>query len=127
MRKTCIIAEHDPWDIRLLRMYVERLGLRLLQAFDGEDLLRLARAERPDVIVLDGELPGALRGGEVLRALKTDGVTSAIPVVLLSWFDDRRHDHAPLHAAGWLRKPVTYESFCAALAEAGVVLQASEL
>ena len=69
MCKTCIIAEHDPWEIRLLRIYVERLGFRLIQAFDGRDTLRLACAEQPDVIVLDADLPGTPAGADLLAAL----------------------------------------------------------
>jgi CheY-like chemotaxis protein len=118
--KTCILAEHDPWEIRLLRIYVERLGYQLVQAFDGGDALRLARAERPDVIILDADLPGTPAGVDLLAALKQDQRTCEIPVVWFSWPDGEAAGVAP---ASRLKKPATYETFETALAQAGVGAQ----
>ena len=120
MSKTCIIAEHDPWDIRLLRIYAERFGFRLCQAFDGTDVLRLAHTEQPDVIILDGELPGALRGAVLLQALKADHATRDIPVVLFSWFDDGMTFGLGVETPIRLQKPATYKAFEAAMADAGI-------
>jgi DNA-binding response OmpR family regulator len=50
---------------------------------DGEEALRLARAERPDLVLLDLIMP-KLQGFEVLRALKDDAATASIPVVVVS-------------------------------------------
>jgi two-component system, cell cycle response regulator DivK len=58
-------------------------GYRVELAGDGEEALRLARANRPDVIVLDMMLP-KLSGLEVLLALKKDRATERIPVIALS-------------------------------------------
>ena len=58
-------------------------GYRVELASDGEEGLRLAHSTRPDVILLDMLLP-KLGGVEVLRALKADRVTKAIPVIALS-------------------------------------------
>lgn len=118
--KTCIIAEHDPWEIRLLRIHVERLGFRLIQAHDGGDALRLARSTQPAVIILDADLPGAPTGAELLAALKRDDRTRAIPVIWFSWAEGEGPNVTPLGAAGYLRKPATYETFETALAQAGV-------
>jgi CheY-like chemotaxis protein len=120
MSQTCIIAEHDPWDIRLLRIYAERAGYRLQQAFDGADVLRLARAERPDVIVLDAELPGSPRVGDVLRALDADRLTRNIPIVLFSWFDEGMGSVPDVDPIIRLQKPATYEAFVAAMNDAGL-------
>lgn len=120
MSKTCIIAEHDPWEIRLLRIYVERLGFRLVQAFDGRDTLRLACAEQPDVIVLDADLPGTPAGAELLAALKMDRRTRDIPVIWFSWLDGETSDAITASPNSYLKKPATYETFETALAQAGV-------
>ena len=85
MIRVCIIAEHDPWEIRLLTVYADRLGLQTIQAFESQDVLPLARQEQPDVILLESSLPGALKSHEVLRALQSDDTTRDIPVVLLAW------------------------------------------
>jgi CheY-like chemotaxis protein len=58
-------------------------GYRVELASDGEEGLLLAHSTRPDVILLDMLLP-KLGGVEVLRALKADRVTKAIPVIALS-------------------------------------------
>lgn len=49
----------------------------MLAANDGEEALRVARAERPDLVLLDGGMP-RLQGFEVLKALKRDAVEQAI-------------------------------------------------
>ncbi len=118
--KTCIIAEHDPWEIRLLRIYVERLSFRLVQAFDGRDTLRLACAEQPDVIVLDADLPGTPAGADLLAALKADHRTRDIPVIWFSWLDGAGADAVVARPSSYLKKPATYETFETALAQAGV-------
>lgn len=121
--KTCIIAEHDPWEIRLLRIYVERLGFRLVHAFDGQDTLRLACAEQPDVIVLDADLPGTPTGADLLAVLRMDRRTRAIPVIWFSWLDGATAAAETARPVSYLKKPATYETFETALAQAGVRAQ----
>ena len=55
----------------------------MLTAVDGEEALRLAQAETPDLILLDLIMP-KLQGFEVLRSLKQSPETSHIPVIVLS-------------------------------------------
>ena len=58
-------------------------GLDVLTAADGEEALRLARAEPLDLVLLDVVMP-KLEGFEVLRLLKEDAATARIPVIVLS-------------------------------------------
>ena len=58
-------------------------GLDVLTAADGEEALRLARAEPLDLVLLDVVMP-KLEGFEVLRLLKEDPATARIPVIVLS-------------------------------------------
>lgn len=120
MISTCIIAEHDPWDIRLFRVYVERAGFRVVQAYESQDVLPVAHRERPAVILLESELPGRLDPQAVLTGLKQDPSTHHVPVVILSWADTVAAREMIPGAASYLRKPATYEAFLAALTEAGV-------
>jgi len=55
----------------------------VLTAVDGEEALRLARAEAPDLVLLDLIMP-KMQGFEVLRTLKQDPATAGIPVIVLS-------------------------------------------
>jgi len=74
-------------DSRFLRMAtvraIARAGYEVSSAADGEEALRLAREELPDLILLDMLLP-KVSGPDVLKALHTDPATAAIPVVVLS-------------------------------------------
>lgn len=74
-------------DSRFLRMANERAlakaGHVVITASDGEEGLRLAQERKPDLVVLDMMLP-KLSGPEVLRALRKDAGTAAIPVMVLT-------------------------------------------
>lgn len=74
-------------DERLLRKAAENAlrqrGFRVLTATNGDEALRTAAAEIPDLVLLDLVMPG-LPGYQVLRALKNNDATAAIPVVILT-------------------------------------------
>lgn len=59
------------------------MGYKVITAADGEKALQTARAEKPDLILLDMLLP-KISGPEVLKALKKDSATTGIAVVVLS-------------------------------------------
>lgn len=62
---------------------LQKAGYEVICAEDGESALRLARAEAPDLILLDMILP-KISGPEVLNRLKMDAATAEIPVIVLS-------------------------------------------
>ncbi len=78
-----LLAEDDRFLRRAAEATLRRHGFDVLTAVDGEEALRLARAERPDLVLLDLIMP-KLQGFEVLRALKEDAATANIPVVVVS-------------------------------------------
>ncbi len=84
-KRTMLIADDDPTVVKLLTLTLEPMGFRLLTAGDGEMALRLARAERPALILLDWEMPGAT-GMEVTRALRaeSDPGLRDVPIVLIT-------------------------------------------
>lgn len=67
----------------IYRAILLHAGLRVLEARDGETAVHMARAHVPDVVLLDVCLPG-FDGFEVIRQLRADARTSAIPIVLLT-------------------------------------------
>ncbi len=81
--KRILLVEDDRFLRRACEVSLRQRGFTVLCAADGEEGLRLARAESPDLILLDLLMP-KLPGIEVLRALKTDAATRAIPVLVLS-------------------------------------------
>ena len=76
-----LVADDDEDILMLVRIRLERAGLRVVAAHDGEDALRLARELKPRLAVLDLSMP-KLGGLEVLGALREDGADTR--VVLLT-------------------------------------------
>jgi len=67
---------------------LHKAGYEVVCAEDGESALRLAREQKPDLVLLDMILP-KMSGPEVLRRLKTEPETAAIPVVVVSSLSER--------------------------------------
>ena len=81
---TRVLVIDDEAPIRLLcRVNLEAEGLEVLEAADGPGGLEMARAEQPDVILLDVMMPG-LDGWRVAEELLDDERTSGIPIVFLT-------------------------------------------
>jgi signal transduction histidine kinase/CheY-like chemotaxis protein len=79
-----LYVEDNPANLKLVEEIVRfRPDLRLLAAGDGPLGLSLARTHRPEIILMDLNLPG-MSGIEVLRELRRDARTSAIPVIALT-------------------------------------------
>jgi two-component system alkaline phosphatase synthesis response regulator PhoP len=81
---TRVLIVDDEAPIRLLcRVNLEAEGMEVLEAGDGPSGLELAKAELPDVILLDVMMPG-LDGWQVAEELIDDGSTSEIPIIFLT-------------------------------------------
>lgn len=103
---TILVVDDEPTIRLLVRAALEETGHRLLEAADGSTALDLARAERPDLIILDIVLP-RLSGLEVCRRLKGDPATAATPVFLLTGFVQQAERQAAeeIGAEGFIAKP----------------------
>ncbi len=85
MSRPGILIVEDHRDVRqLMRLTLAAGDYRLFEAEDGETALRLARSERPAMVLLDVMLAGAMSGLDVCRTLKADAELGSIRVVLLS-------------------------------------------
>jgi two-component system, cell cycle response regulator DivK len=79
-----LYVEDNDDNIYLIRMRLDLLGgYQLLVAQDGETAIAVARAEKPDLILMDLELP-VVDGWEATRRLKADPATRAIPIIALT-------------------------------------------
>ncbi len=78
--KTILVVDDEPKITQLARDYLEHAGYAVLTARDGKAALAVARAERPDLVVLDLGLP-ELDGLDVTRALRKD---SRLPIIILT-------------------------------------------
>lgn len=81
--KTILFVEDEQTLQKALGDVLQQEGYKMLSALDGEIGLRLAKSEKPDLILLDLVLP-RLHGFEVLKKLKEDPETKEIPVIVLT-------------------------------------------
>jgi two-component system phosphate regulon response regulator PhoB len=80
---TVLLVEDERDIAELIRYHIDKAGMRVVHAADGAAALRLARAEHPDLIILDLMLPG-LDGLEVCRQLRRDAQTRRLPIIMLT-------------------------------------------
>ncbi len=78
-----LVVDDEIYIVHILDFSLGMEGYQVLTALDGEQALEKARAEKPDLIVLDIMMP-KLDGYETCKALKSDPATREIPVILLS-------------------------------------------
>ena len=108
MSAVVLIVEDNARNLKLVRDVLEHAGYAILEAGDGEAGVELAREQRPDLILMDVNLPG-IDGVEALARLREDPATAAIPVAALTAYA-MKDDRARLIAAGfdgYLEKPVS--------------------
>ncbi len=117
---TIMMIGDDPNFCYLMRRYIRQSAHQIIFSPHGEGAIELARREKPAVILLEVDHPGSF-GWSVLRALKSDEQTTFIPVVLCSWRDDDMDFDGPDYQRDiYLREPVLYEDFKAALDRLGI-------
>lgn len=78
-----LLVEDDALFVKMYEKKLTREGMALLAAYDGEQGVEMAKAEKPDLIILDLMLP-KMAGSEVLKEIKEEPTTSAIPVIVLT-------------------------------------------
>jgi two-component system alkaline phosphatase synthesis response regulator PhoP len=83
MTRTILVVDDEPGIVQIARDYLDRAGFRVITAGDGASAIRLARAERPSLLVLDLMLPGT-DGLDVTRALRQDPATRKLPIIMLT-------------------------------------------
>jgi two-component system, cell cycle response regulator DivK len=112
-----LVVEDNPDNMLLTVMLLQSVGHAVLTAVDAEAGLTLARSKRPDLILMDVQLPG-MDGLAATAILKADEATRAIPVVALTALA-MKGDEARIRAAGcdgYIAKPMRMHEFLAAVA-----------
>lgn len=98
-----LVVDDDPKTVGLLKLYLANDGHKVLFAYEGNEALRLARDQRPDLIVLDLMLPG-IDGLSVCRSLRGE---SDVPIIMLTakTSEDDRLVGLDLGADDYVTKP----------------------
>jgi CheY-like chemotaxis protein len=107
-----LVVEDNDKNRKLVRDILTVKGYRLLEAETGEDGLRLAHEHRPDLILMDIQLPG-IDGIETLRRLRAAADTSSIPIVAVT-ASAMTLDRQKILAAGfdgYQSKPISVRPF----------------
>lgn len=117
MAKTppCIlIADDSAVNLEIFQTCLAYQGYAILTAMDGEEALTVARAEQPDLILLDVMMP-KLDGFEVCRQLKADAALSFIPIIMVTGMVDTENIVAGLEAGAdeYIGKPVDHVALVA--------------
>ncbi|MBI3439648.1 MAG: response regulator [Proteobacteria bacterium] len=112
MAKTVLIVEDNDLNLKLFNDLLEAFGYRTVKTKDGRQALPLAREHKPDLILVDIQLP-EVSGLEITDRLKKDPALKAIPVVAVTAFA-MRGDEQKILAAGcdaYLSKPISVTTF----------------
>ncbi len=107
MTKKILLVEDEETVLELLSEIFDDLGeYRILYARDGEEALRIARADNPDIILLDIQLP-KMNGHEVCKSVKSDPAMSHTKVLMLSGMaqNSGRQKAQEVGADAFLAKP----------------------
>lgn len=104
--KTILYVEDNEFNRKIVRHLLARTTYRLIEAFDGEAGVATAREARPDLVIMDIQLP-KLSGLEATRQLSAAPETQGIPVIVITSFalagDEQKARDAG--AAAYLAKP----------------------
>jgi len=109
-----LIVEDNPANMTLAVFLLKSAGYTVITATDAEAGVAIARAEQPDLILMDIQLPG-MDGLQATTLLKADDATRAIPVIALTALA-MKGDEERIRAAGcdgYVAKPLAYKEFLA--------------
>ena len=103
---TVLYVEDNEFNRKIVRQLLTRTRYRLREAVDGEAALGMVREERPDLILMDVQLP-KMSGLDVTRALRGDPATADVPIIVVTSFalsgDEQRAMAAG--ASAYIAKP----------------------
>ena len=113
--KKILVCDDEPHILHVVAAKLKNGGFKVITAADGEEGIKKARSEKPDIIVLDIMMP-KMDGYEACKRLKTDPHTKNIPVILLTGVDQAvfrttytQHMGMMTEADDYIAKPVEPE------------------
>jgi two-component system cell cycle response regulator DivK len=105
MKKTVLVVDDDPKNIKLIKDVLEAFGFRIISAPDGEQAVEWATEEKPDLILMDLNLP-VLDGRRAIEIIKQKPETKHIPVIVLTGWGTENFDQLEkIGCVGVIPKP----------------------
>ncbi len=112
MSKKVLIVEDNELNMKLFHDLLEAHGIGTVQTKDGHNVLKMAREEKPDLILMDIQLP-EISGLDVTRWLKEDDELKSIPVIAVTAFA-MKGDEQKIREGGcedYISKPISVTKF----------------
>jgi len=118
MAQTILIVEDNDLHMKLFNDLLQAHGYQTIQAMDGRDVMKLAYDNRPDLILMDIQLP-EISGLEVTKMLKADDDLKSIPVVAVTAFAMKGDEEKILKGGcdGYIAKPISVPAFLETVAK----------
>jgi two-component system cell cycle response regulator DivK len=112
MSKTILIVEDNELNMKLFNDLLQAHGYNTLQAKDGRVVVDMTRKNRPDLILMDIQLP-EISGLEITKMLKADDDLRSIPVVAITAFAMKGDEQKIRNGGcdGYIAKPISVASF----------------
>jgi len=110
--KTILVVEDNELNMKLFHDLLEAHGYNILQTRDGMEALKLARQHKPDLILMDIQLP-EVSGLEVTKWIKEDDALKAIPIIAVTAFA-MKGDEEKIREGGceaYIAKPISVTNF----------------
>ena len=106
-RNSILVIDDVSENVKLIRIALTREGYDIRTAYDAEQALAILQSFKPDLILLDIQLPG-MSGVELSRQLKSDPSTQDIKIIAFSAYATKRDEEEMLAAEcdGYISKPV---------------------
>jgi CheY-like chemotaxis protein len=116
--ETVLVIEDNVLNMKLVRSLLNLAKYKVLEAVDAEKGIHLAREHRPDLILMDIQLPG-MDGLSATRNIREDAELKTIPVVALTSYamqgDDKKAREAG--CTGYISKPIDTRTFIATISQ----------
>lgn len=112
MKKKVLIVEDNELNMKLFHDLLEAHGIETVQTREGREALALAREHRPDLIIMDIQLP-EISGLDLTKQIKSDDDLKAIPVIAVTAFA-MKGDEQKIREGGcenYISKPISVMNF----------------
>ncbi|NOY69778.1 MAG: response regulator [Deltaproteobacteria bacterium] len=118
MEKTILIVEDDTQNRKLVKELLATRGYRIIEAENGKQGVVLAAEKKPDLILMDVQMP-VMNGLDAMKIIKADDDTKSIPVILLTAFamKEDKERFCKSGCDGYITKPMDTRKFIKIIGE----------
>jgi two-component system cell cycle response regulator DivK len=118
MTETILIVEDNELNMKLFHDLLQIHGYDTVQTMDGRDAIKLAREHKPDLVIMDIQLP-EISGLDVTKMMKADDELKSIPVIAVTAFAMKGDEEKIREGGceGYIAKPISVPTFLVAVAQ----------